>query len=281
MKGKYGFLVYTVGILAFLACCVLFSWFLREWTGPLDYEGPTALPSPTSYPRLETEAARAQILGLLETNGGCKFPCWWGITPGKTRWQDAHAILSPLYHDSEPHLGTAGYFSGMYFQGDLPVHEVNISAPETFVESILVLSATVENTSNLSITGIFQSYGIPSEIHIRTFNKLDSHPFSILLYYPTLGVAAGYHSNAYENGLVLRICDLEHMSADFYLAAPNSFTDFSSVANNALWHPQAFRILPLEKATSWTVKSFYMTFREPGANTKCVDTLASLWDYDP
>ena len=30
---------------------------------------------------------------LLENNGGCKLPCWWGFTPGKTTWVEARQIL--------------------------------------------------------------------------------------------------------------------------------------------------------------------------------------------
>jgi hypothetical protein len=31
---------------------------------------------------------QAFIRTMLETNGGCELPCWWGITPGVTSWQD-------------------------------------------------------------------------------------------------------------------------------------------------------------------------------------------------
>ena len=52
-------------------------------------------PSPTSYPRLSREEAKPRIIEMLQTNAGCRLPCWWGITPGKTRWEEVHALLSP------------------------------------------------------------------------------------------------------------------------------------------------------------------------------------------
>jgi len=33
------------------------------------------------------------VLRLLNTNGGCKLPCFWGISPGKTSWQSGVEFL--------------------------------------------------------------------------------------------------------------------------------------------------------------------------------------------
>jgi hypothetical protein len=30
---------------------------------------------------------------MLATNGGCELPCWWGITPGVTSWEDAQRMF--------------------------------------------------------------------------------------------------------------------------------------------------------------------------------------------
>ncbi|MBL1196819.1 MAG: hypothetical protein D8M60_20900 [Chloroflexi bacterium] len=29
----------------------------------------------------------------MENNGGCKLPCWWGITPGKSNWEETRAFF--------------------------------------------------------------------------------------------------------------------------------------------------------------------------------------------
>jgi hypothetical protein len=42
---------------------------------------------------LDSEEAQKLVQKLLENNGGCKLPCWWGITPGKTTWAEARQIL--------------------------------------------------------------------------------------------------------------------------------------------------------------------------------------------
>ena len=33
---------------------------------------------------------------MLETNGGCELPCWWGITPYKTTWSETLHFLAPI-----------------------------------------------------------------------------------------------------------------------------------------------------------------------------------------
>lgn len=41
----------------------------------------------TWLPPLSPTEANAFALGMLETNGECELPCWWGIVPGSSRWE--------------------------------------------------------------------------------------------------------------------------------------------------------------------------------------------------
>jgi hypothetical protein len=58
----------------------------------------TPIPSatPTLIPTLSVKDAQIKLLGLLATNGGCRLPCLWGITPGKSNYQEAQNVLKPL-----------------------------------------------------------------------------------------------------------------------------------------------------------------------------------------
>ncbi|MCP4538783.1 MAG: hypothetical protein GY832_16745 [Chloroflexi bacterium] len=33
---------------------------------------------------------------MLETNGGCDLPCWWGVTPGQSEWQTVMDLTETL-----------------------------------------------------------------------------------------------------------------------------------------------------------------------------------------
>jgi len=54
------------------------------------------LPTATIVPTLITEEARKRLLELLMTNGDCRLPCIWGITPGKSSYLEGQSILMPL-----------------------------------------------------------------------------------------------------------------------------------------------------------------------------------------
>lgn len=46
----------------------------------------TPLPSLTFLPTVPN--AREEVRKLYDTNGGCNLPCWWGITPGMTTFEE-------------------------------------------------------------------------------------------------------------------------------------------------------------------------------------------------
>jgi hypothetical protein len=53
-------------------------------------EGPTW----TSLPTLSDLKSENQLQSWLSINQVCLFPCWGGITPGNTSWQEAKHLLS-------------------------------------------------------------------------------------------------------------------------------------------------------------------------------------------
>lgn len=57
---------------------------------------PSISPTPTAFPALPKKQAQTRLFDLLATNGGCHLPCVWGITAGKTTFQEAREILQPL-----------------------------------------------------------------------------------------------------------------------------------------------------------------------------------------
>jgi hypothetical protein len=61
------------------------------------------LPTLTPLPALSVEEAQAFVDELLETNHGCDLPCWWGITPGETTWEEAYQFFASFAVEiSEP-----------------------------------------------------------------------------------------------------------------------------------------------------------------------------------
>ncbi|MFT3893686.1 MAG: hypothetical protein QM730_18815 [Anaerolineales bacterium] len=57
---------------------------------------PTLSATQTIVPTLSTDEALQQIKELYKDNGGCDLPCWWGIVPGETTWEQTKQLLGPL-----------------------------------------------------------------------------------------------------------------------------------------------------------------------------------------
>lgn len=86
----------------------------------------------TTVPTLPIEDARQKLLELLATNNGCSLPCLWGITPGKSNYQETRNILIPLssigtaettYFEPTPLRDVlGGTITPLYVEGDLSLN---------------------------------------------------------------------------------------------------------------------------------------------------------------
>lgn len=75
--------------------------------------GWNVLVTPTFIPPVPTlhPFQQAHMIGLLQSNE-CNLPCYMNITPGKTSWNEANAILDSI----------GASFRGNYTEGGLPVY---------------------------------------------------------------------------------------------------------------------------------------------------------------
>src|ERR1043165_3960884 len=55
----------------------------------------TSMPSP--LPTLLPKEKENYLLDVVKTNGNCKLPCFLGIQPGISVWEDIRKIEAPLY----------------------------------------------------------------------------------------------------------------------------------------------------------------------------------------
>ena len=58
-------------------------------SSPTDFPPPTWTPLPT----MDFLARNTEIVRLMSTNNDCRLPCWWGIMPGVTSWQEAQQFF--------------------------------------------------------------------------------------------------------------------------------------------------------------------------------------------
>jgi len=50
----------------------------------------------STQPTLEPQDAANILFNLLQNNEGCLLPCWWGATPGQTKWSEVNTLMKRL-----------------------------------------------------------------------------------------------------------------------------------------------------------------------------------------
>ena len=241
----------------------------------------TVAPTFTPLPILSFDESHAQYLKLLETNAGCHLPCWWGIIPGETWWQDARRYLetfSMIIGD----VDTSREMSAVAVH--LPVLKDQGTLTHTYyIRDGIVDSITAFNfdwAPALYLSNLLNTYGPPDEVYFRVFYPgFQEKKFSFLvdLYYEE-GILMeysggdetvpinGFHKNCYsdmKSPFIYLWSPVEKMTA---AEAIDTFLD-----NSNFPYP-----IPLESATGKDVTTFYDEFRDSN-KVKCLETSQELW----
>ena len=162
----------------------------------------------TPFPPLATDELENKIFELLRTNNGCELPCWWGITPGETRWEDAERLLLYLrFRVSTPRNGDLIEHVGEFRVDDLPYMFIRFIELESGVlDAIMVLtgarivfsSSFQEDWARYDPAKIISRYGVPSRVIVRSESLVPeppvpiTKPYSVYFFYDELGFYISY-----------------------------------------------------------------------------------------
>jgi hypothetical protein len=213
----------------------------------------------------------------LDNNGNCQLPCWWGILPGKTTWQDADAFLSPIAtniyestkNDSDPRYFEAFFpapypFEGEFRQGYLIENDV--------VKWIEILP---QNFSKYSLPKeLLREFGNPEMIFLG--GSVDQHQsFQLILYYPSRGIMAMYVSKLQPANYQeqVEICFTEVDYTDMFLWDPAE--SFSETMDYAL-RPYEYPFYDIETVTTLTIDDFSKLFTNSD-EPDCFLSPSSFW----
>jgi hypothetical protein len=213
----------------------------------------TVTPSQTSTPppTLTVKQANQLLKDLLWNNPECTLPCFMGITPGKTTFEEIDSLFMPvdpfyfceLNSDKTGRCSTGYKFdTGLAF--DIRMHikagiVENLKIPVTLPKS---QSLKEQNEwSPLMPNALVKQYGVPSRINI--FADLGPTPiYAIDLYFDSYDMIYSYHS--YDFGINLRICPTINRFDGLILW----------VGKNPMNPP--LETVPLEEATTMTREEF-------------------------
>jgi len=236
---------------------------------------PTHTPAPptiTPRPTLTAEERWAIAKEMLETNGGCELPCWWGIIPGKTDWQSVKewftAIGGFVFEIPSPER-LFDYYIDMSFE-----HNHGI------VESITVMSEIARGYNSqhfaqdwrrYSLDQVLTRYGLPSQVYIQFVPPLEQDApayYQLWLVYDHLGFYTVYTGPVAYEPPIMKAClrFKEVWSIMLYLQSPRP-------GEPVLESPD---LHPLEEATGMDVQTFYETFRQAGT-AACLESPVEVW----
>lgn len=275
---------------------------------PKPSETATRTPSPTStpsltptltwtpLPTLSAQQSQAKINELLETNGGCELPCWWGITPNETRWAEAlHSIRPFIFEvqestDIRTENGKELLYTNVQFYFDIPGEtesgRVTLGAIDDIIIGMTVYPPGAER--HYKLHQLLALLGRPKQILI---NAQSSSPISELppavltLDYSDVGIWASYGYIPVRVGDNLAICPksssgkvsiYDNLGGRLRLFDPKmedprtpSIEEYANMVGG-------FTAMKLEDATDMTIESFYNTFIDPQPKT-CLETPANFW----
>lgn len=255
---------------------------INIFTTPMEgTEGrPTVVKTEAPIQKLSEDDAIALVYRLLETNKGCSLPCWWGITPGETRWEESYSWLisfSSRWEGREQWLEREGesYRSGhftFYFDFAREKMVLGISTWDGIVREIYPGDGL---SSWYTLDVLLNQAGPPDRAFIEAFSHSPEPylPFRLILYYER-GIVAFYEAEAEVRGNKLGACFREIVPC-LYLWPADPTLSSKQLLDIVLGvgdHPA----LTLEQATSMDTQTFYRAYRDEQSGL-CIETPAELW----
>lgn len=235
-------------------------------------------PSRTPRPTLPKDQAQALAQKLRQTNGDCLLPCWWGITPGKTTWEDANSFLKTL--DSNIlHLDPDTY--GVTVRFPEKAYKYPVIGGTFFIENEIIESMRIQ--VDLPLHALFTKYGAPDKIYIKARGYILAHDvgwFTLILFYESQGILAVYNGIT-NKGPIVGICpvNITEPPSPWYLWNPVNPKSFAEIAKIMLlisnYPPPSIDDYPsIEELTKIDILTFYKTYKESRNAIVCLEVPA-------
>lgn len=250
---------------------------------------PTKTPSGPKLPSLPTlvpSEAAARINELIKNNGGCKFPCWWGIIPGETTWEDTYRLLMPLT-DYEGLLNANIYISNVESDDSFSAGFGFTAGNGKIDQGYIIQNNIVEyigirgDFERYTVPELISSYGKPDEILIGTYNYGSNNKpqFDMLLVYFGKGILAYFSGpDGQIIGKNVNICFKEQIvyALDLWNPVNNySLEQISKKGGIFTLRLGLDTFQKLQNTTSMSVAAFVTTINKD--KSICINTPVEFW----
>jgi hypothetical protein len=241
----------------------------------------TKMPTWTPLQTLEPTAALTYVIDLLQNNAGCKLPCWWGITPGKTTWDEAHHFLDSFSYSygilGDPIEYQVAEF-GTPLTKSIGADPYRFGIKNGIIEDIYHIYFG-NLTTSYNLVELLTAYGQPDGILVSAYYEpgYSDYMTEVAVFYLRQGILVKYFdSDGGTNGDGITKCPQKATYPWLDLWSPSLELTLDEAASRYLdmrnWPPYR----PLQVATGMSVDNFYQTFKDPN-NNKCLELSASDW----
>jgi hypothetical protein len=229
-------------------------------------------PTPTRLPTLPAPLQR-QLFDILGNNGGCELPCFLGLMPGKTNWQDAKDLLGkflagPFMPDAPDNLlGPKTYYRFMFtsYESILQGHfQFDVDADNVIQDVILKADYYAEpewgpydkHLSKYSVGEVFRSLGEPDLVYV--YYSRANLVYSLTIVYENVKLVIEYTGLAkLVDNEQYRLCpnfgDGDVVAMELAVASSSNSIDVKSLIGYPFWEGSS----TTEEASGLSLVEFY------------------------
>jgi len=274
----------------------------------------TISPSPTQIatatatagPILSAEEQYAYWQAVVQSNRNCSLPCFLGIAPGESGWEDVAALYAPVtngqFKKPRPFENTNLYELYDICITNCDEHNLHFSLyeDEGIIKTILIWTENINRRPEVGqamqsyrLDLILKKYGEPSRISLNIkpfpFERGAPPVYSLDVFYDEQGILLIYYGsdvaildsemttaqvcpifeNVYYFQLLLRSKDDARTLEQ--VATDAGITRFKRKYNST----DRYLPRPLEAVTNLSVPDFYRIFQTPGA---CFTSSVKIWE---
>lgn len=253
---------------------------------PSETPTPTRLPSLTPLPTYPPEQWDKIIEDLMNTNGGCKLPCWWGFNLGsinKYELQQKFAQFIFSFSGGWPNAASKKDGGIGFTYPDRDQVGIIYLVPDGEIIVGMRLEGHYAITTEYAIQDMFRKYGVPNEIWIYTWPYPigeDVLQFIIALDYSSEGFLVYYFSEKgdFISETTAQLCYTRDLiPPKILLWNPNTTNPFLQKKSDYVYEIWD-QMKPVEEATGISKEEFVSWFVN-GTEFReyCIKTPSSIW----
>jgi hypothetical protein len=176
---------------------------------PTQYFPPLLTPRVTPFPTRSPADVNEELSYMLQTNGGCAFPCFWGIQPDQTRYEELYGVIDHLGGlrfealQANGRLRVASHFrfeekSGIFVEFAADLQDDIVKDLKVLLLNLYDTEVTSEDWSAYNMDEILQVYGVPDRVELYFSGPYNSLSLAVQLKYESISTSIVYYAGTTE-----------------------------------------------------------------------------------